>query len=83
MTIPIPTRFSEAEIELLDRLVEQGIGDSRSAVIRSGLHHLADVVERARTGNVIADSYQQHPQSADDDALALASAMAITAAEPW
>lgn len=83
MTTPVPTRFSEAEIELLDRLVEQGVGDSRSAVIRRGLYHLADAVERAAIGKAIADSYRQQPQTSEDDALAMASALAMTEAEPW
>jgi len=44
MTTPVPTRFSDEEHSLIDDLVEQGVGDSRSAVIREGVHHLADLV---------------------------------------
>ena len=83
MTTPIPTRFTDDELALIDRLIAEGIGDSRSAVIRRGVHHLADSVHRARVGAAIATSYREHPQTADDDLLALASAIALTEAEPW
>ena len=42
MTTPIPTRFSDEELALIDELVAEGVGENRSAVIRQGLHHLAD-----------------------------------------
>jgi Arc/MetJ-type ribon-helix-helix transcriptional regulator len=64
-------------------LVDEGVGESRSAVIRHGVHHLADAVHRARVGAAIADSYREHPQTSDDDDLAMASAIALTEAEPW
>ncbi len=83
MTSPIPTRFSDEELALIDDLVEQGIGDSRSAVIRQGLHHLADVVRRSRIGADIAASYSERPQIPADDDLAMANAIAMTEAEPW
>jgi Arc/MetJ-type ribon-helix-helix transcriptional regulator len=83
MTTPIPTRFSDDELAMIDALVAEGIGDSRSAVVRRGVHHLADSVRRARVGASIAQSYRQRPQTSEDDALAMASALAMTEAEPW
>jgi len=83
MTTPVPTRFTDEEIALIDELVHQGVGDNRSAVIRVGIHHLADSLRRARVGAAIAQSYRQRPQTADDDSLAMASAIALTEAEPW
>ena len=83
MTTPVPTRFSNEELALIDDLVEQGIGDSRSAVIRQGVHHLADTVKRARIGADIAASYREQPQTPEDDDLAMANAIAMTEAEPW
>ena len=80
---PVPTRFTDDELALIDELVEQGIGDSRSAVIRRSIHHLAEAVRRGRIGAAIAESYLRHPQTADDDELAMASAIALTEAEPW
>ena len=83
MTTPVPTRFSDEELALIDELVDEGIGDSRSAVIRRGVHHLADSVHRARIGASIAQSYRARPQAPEEDELAMASAIAITDAEPW
>ncbi|MFT5203883.1 MAG: Arc/MetJ-type ribon-helix-helix transcriptional regulator [Candidatus Aldehydirespiratoraceae bacterium] len=68
---------------MIDQLVDEGVGDSRSAVIRRGVHHLADSIRRMRVGAAIADSYQECPPAPEDDALAMASAMAMTEAEPW
>lgn len=83
MTTPVPTRFTDEELALIDELVTRGIGDSRSAVIRRGVHHLADAVHRAQIGAAIARSYREEPQSPEDDALALSNAIAMTEAEPW
>jgi Arc/MetJ-type ribon-helix-helix transcriptional regulator len=83
MTTPVPTRFSPEEIALLDELVAAGIGETRSAVVRQAVIRLADAVRRAERGASIASSYREVPQSPEDDDLALANAMALTAAEPW
>ncbi|MFN0029311.1 MAG: hypothetical protein ACKV2O_19320 [Acidimicrobiales bacterium] len=83
MTTPIPTRFSDAELATIDDLVAAGLGDSRSAVIRLAVSHLADAARRARLGEAIADAYRLQPQTAEDDEFAMVSAMALTEAEPW
>ena len=83
MTTPVPTRFSDEELALIDELVENGVGESRSAVIRRGVHDLAESVRRLRLGAAIADSYRTSPQTPEDDELAMGSAMAMTEAEPW
>ena len=83
MTTPVPTRFTDDELALIDELVDSGIAESRSAVIRRGVHYLAESVRRARVGASIAASYRQQPQTPKDDELAMASAIAMTEAEPW
>lgn len=83
MTTPVPTRFSDAEVATIDRLVAEGVGVNRSDVIRRAVELLDDAVRRRRTGEAIAESYRSRPQSADDDALAMANAIAMTEAEPW
>lgn len=79
----MPTRFSDDELALLDELVAAGIGDNRSAVVRRAVALLGDRVRRARAGEAIAASYRDLPQTAEDDELALANALALTEAEPW
>lgn len=83
MTTPIPTRFSDDEIAMIDELIASGVGDSRSAVLREALHRLVDSVRRATIGAEIAASYRALPQTADDDQLAMANAIALTEAESW
>lgn len=83
MTTPIPTRFSDDELGLIDELVGQGIGENRSAVIRRAVHHLVDSARRAQIGVAIAESYRDRPQGSDDDELAMANAVAMTEAESW
>jgi len=83
VTNPVPTRFSDEELELIDQLVADGLGTNRSAVIRRSVAHLAETVRRARVGASIAESYRRIPQTPEDDELAMASAIALTEAEPW
>lgn len=83
MTTPIPTRFSDEELAIIDRLVRQGVGENRSEVIRSGVRHLEDHTRRVRAGEAIAESYRSRPQSREDDDFAMANALAMTDAEPW
>jgi len=83
VTTPVPARFSDEELALLDELVAAGVGDDRSAVVRRAVALLGDRVRLARAGEAIAASYRDLPQSGEDDALALANALALTQAEPW
>ena len=83
MTTPIPTRFSDDELAMLDALVAEGVGATRSDVIRRGVHHLTELARRRRIGLEIVDSYRRIPQDAVDDELAMAMAIAMTEAEPW
>ncbi len=79
----MPTRFSDEELITIDRLVAEGVGENRSDVIRRAVDHLNDAVRRTRTGEAIAESYRIRPQNDDDNAMAMANAIAMTEAEPW
>jgi len=83
MTTPVPIRFSDEELAIIDQLVEHGVGDSRSAVIRRGVHDLVDSVRRAHVGETIAASYREIPQTDGENELAMANAVEMTDAEPW
>ena len=85
MTTPIPTRFSDEELAIIDRLVADGIDENRSDVCRQAIERLDDAVRRAQVGETIANSYRHQPQSSDDDvsATATANAIAMTEAEAW
>lgn len=83
MTIPVPTRFKPEELAALDGLVREGVAENRSDAIRLAVAQLHERHEREKVGRAIADAYRDQPQSADDDALALANVIALTEAEPW
>ena len=68
---------------VLREAVDHGVADSRSAVIRRGVHHLVDSVRRAQIGETIAASYRELPQTNEDNELAMANAIAMTEAESW
>lgn len=52
-------------------------------MIRKAVDRLAESVERNRVGQMIADSYRSQPQSPEEDAMAMANAVAMVEAEPW
>ena len=83
MTVQVPTRLNDSDVELLDALVAEGVGDNRSDVIRIALRELHEAHRRRQIGEAIAASYRANPQSDDDVALALSNAIALTEAEPW
>ncbi|WP_420637456.1 ribbon-helix-helix domain-containing protein [Candidatus Poriferisocius sp.] len=82
-TVPIPVRFEEKQVQAIDRLVDEGVGETRSEVIRRAVERLEDTVRRARIEQEIIDSYREQPQSPDEDAAAMAAAIALIEAEPW
>lgn len=83
MSISVPVRFSQSELELIDELVRQGVGANRSAVIRGSLAEMAAASKRRAEGAAIAASYRERPQGEEDRAVAVANALALTDAEPW
>ncbi len=83
MTSTVPTRFTASEMQTLDRLVADGVGETRSEVIRKAVDRLAESVEHDRVGQMIADSYRRQPQSPEEDAMAMANALTMVEAEPW
>ena len=83
MTSAVPTRFTASQMQTLDRLVAEGVGETRSEVIRKAVDRLAESIERDRVGQMIADSYRRQPQSPEEDAMAMANAVAMVEAEPW
>ena len=80
---PVRTRFNDEELAALDRLVSEGVGNSRENVIRQAVCWYDDALKRHRVGKAIADHHLQHPQTEADHAQARANAIAMTEAEPW
>lgn len=83
MSVPIPTRFSDDEVARIDALVEAGVGETRSEVVRRAVAQLADVERRRRIGEEIVQSYREMPETDGEMAWASANAVAMVEAEPW
>jgi Arc/MetJ-type ribon-helix-helix transcriptional regulator len=73
MSVQIPTRFDDADVDRLDELIGAGVGSTRSQIIRIAFDELYDRHRRAQIGARIVASYAALPQSADDDEWAQAS----------
>jgi Arc/MetJ-type ribon-helix-helix transcriptional regulator len=67
MTIQVPTRMDDDDVAHLDELIKEGVGETRSQVIRTAVAELYDRHRRARVGADIARSYRDVPQSPADD----------------
>ncbi len=83
MTTQVPTRFSDEELSVLDGLIADGVAPSRSETIRLAVERLADAHRREQIGRAIAEAYEALPQTDEENELALASAIALSEAEPW
>ena len=83
MTVQVPTRFHSDEVDKLDELVSAGLAASRSEVVRLAVARLYDEHRRRKIGEAIVAGYRAHPQTAEEDAMAAANAVALTEAEAW
>ena len=82
-TTQVPTRFDNAQLALLDQLVEAGLADSRSELIRLAVEQLHEAHRRRSIGQTIADGYRKTPQTETENDWATANAIALIEAEPW
>lgn len=77
------TRIDEALAESIDRLVAEGVVESRSDAVRQGLHVLIEQTRRRRTAEAIVAGYTAQPQTAEDVAWADEATLKMIAEEPW
>jgi Arc/MetJ-type ribon-helix-helix transcriptional regulator len=83
MSVQVPTRFRDEEVQVIDALIHEGLAESRSELIRLAVSRLAGEHRRRMIGEAMAEAYRQQPQSEEEDRWALADAFALTAEEPW
>ncbi len=67
----------------VDRLVSEGVVESRSDAVRVALESLVDRHRRRAVGLAIADGYARAPQSNDEMAWADEAARRMIEEEPW
>lgn len=77
------TRVDDSLAREVDRLVAEGVVDSRSAAVRLGLEGLIDRHRRLRVGRAIADGYLRKPQTESEVGWADEATRQMIADEPW
>jgi Arc/MetJ-type ribon-helix-helix transcriptional regulator len=77
------TRVDDDLAREVDRLVEEGAVESRSAAVRLGLERLVDRARRRRIGESIADGYLRQPQTEAEVGWADEATKRMIADEPW
>ena len=77
------TRIDEDLARSIDRLVAEGVVESRSDAVRRGLRALIDQTRRRRTAEAIIAGYTHHPQTDDEVAWADEATARMIADEPW
>ena len=79
----IAIRLPAEQLDELDELVATGAYESRAAAVRAGIDAVAAIERRRRIDEAILEGYRRTPQTAGEQAAALASLRDAIAAEPW
>lgn len=66
MTIQVPTRMDRSEVARIDELIAEGVGTTRSEIVRTALGEFYDRHRRARIAAEIVASYTEQPQTVED-----------------
>jgi len=77
------TRLGDDLAAEVDRLVAEGLVESRSDAVRRGLELLVDRHRRARVATAIVAGYRALPQTEEEVAWADAATRRMIAEEPW
>jgi len=77
------TRVDDAMAQAVDRLVAEGVVDSRSDAVRRGLELLVDTHDRAKIAAAIIRGYTLVPPNDEEALWADDAAARMIAEEPW
>lgn len=77
------TRISADLARDIDRLIAEGVVESRSDAVRQGLLALIEETARRRTADSIIAGYTRRPQSDEDAAWVDEATIQMIADEPW
>jgi Arc/MetJ-type ribon-helix-helix transcriptional regulator len=77
------TRIDDDLAESIDRLIAEGVAESRSDAVRKGLYVLIEQTRRRRTADAIIAGYARHPQTDDEASWADEATVRMIADEPW
>jgi Arc/MetJ-type ribon-helix-helix transcriptional regulator len=67
----------------IDRLIAEGVVESRSDAVRKGLQALIESTRRRRTADEIIAGYTQQPQTENEVAWVDQATVQMIADEPW
>src|SRR3990172_1737850 len=79
----VVARLDDELIAAVDRLVKEGIFESRSDAVRRGLHLIVDRQRRQRIGDAIVEGYRRIPETEEEIRWADAATIAMIEDEPW
>lgn len=79
----IVTRIDADLARSIDRLVAEGVVESRSDAVRKGLHVLIEQARRRSIADAIVAGYLLHPQTEEEAAWADEATVRMIAEEPW
>ena len=77
------TRIDDDLAKSIDRLVAEGLVESRSDAVRKGLHALIEQTRRRHTADAIVSGYTRRPQTDDEVAWADEATVRMITDEPW
>lgn len=83
MVTPVLVRFSKKQIEAIDLLVAEGVGESRTEVICRAVESLDEAICRMRTILEIEQSNRQRPERGPEEIRAMAVEIALEGRERW
>ncbi|MCB0995841.1 MAG: hypothetical protein KDB21_12160 [Acidimicrobiales bacterium] len=82
-TEQIAVRVPAGQLAVLDDLVERGVYETRAAAVRAGIEALIERERRRRDDRLILEGYRHVPQTAAEQAAAVASLRDAFAEECW
>ena len=83
MVTPVLVRFSKKQVEAIDLLVAEGVGESRSEVICRAVESLDEAICRMRTNLEIEQANRQRPERGPEETAAMAVEIALAGRERW
>ena len=76
-------RFSKKQVEAIDRMMAEGVGESRPEVVRLAVEGLDDAICRMRSNLEVEQANRQQRQLEPEEIAALAVKIALAGRERW
>lgn len=83
MATPVLVRFSKKQVEAIDHLVAEGVGESRPEVVRLAVEGLDEAICRMRSNLEVEQANRQQRQLEPEEIAAMAVKIALAGRERW